>query len=597
VITIRRTGTYLLALAGLLVSVAASAGMVSLIISTLVLPSDTILSGDDVRTRASLYLAELVVGLPVWLGYWLAAERGVARKSEEPNSVQRRLFLATVFAVTSVVALVALHDLLRFVLTLPGATATPASRDAAIRAATRFLAFGAAWLGYVRLGHPRPAGPGDARTLDQAHDLAVYILTGVALAFLLTGVAEAIVEITKDVLGTEQTDLLSPAQQGLWTIWGSIAAWTLAGGGVWAAIWRYDLARAGRRPLRVLYLYIVLVVAVPVTLGGGADGLYELLRRLFGYQSATGYREFLPDVLTALFAGGATWAYHWHIVRQQAHYADEPQDTPLSGMETSRAANAAGTSTRPGDVETAIVWPRRPGLALLALAGLAACAPAFVSLLWLALDFLLNSGASLSGPDWWRDRLSASVAIGIVGTAAWLSAWWRLQRAAMDDMRERATQERRLLLGFIAVVGSLFAFGFLIALLWLAFRALLGAPLGPNGLSTALKEFSAALVSLLLAAYHAVLLRTDIAKRPAQPVEIRVRALVAPGAEASLRAFQQERSLHLDVAGYLLDDLPATQLSLPALLERLTTQGATDESEQILLVLGADGGLILRYRR
>jgi hypothetical protein len=589
--TLRRTGPYLLALAGLLVSVAASAGMASLIIGTLVLPSGTVLSGGDVRTQASLYLAELVVGLPVWLGCWLAAERGVARQSEEPDSAQRRLFLATVFAVTSVVALVALHDLLRFVLTLPGATATPASRDAAIRATTRFLAFGAAWLGYARLGRPRPASPGDVRTADPAHDLAVYILTGVALAFLLTGVVEAILQIAENALATGQTELLPATQQGLWTIWGSIAAWTVAGGSVWAAIWRYDLARAGRRPLRVLYLYLVLVVAVPATLSGGGDGLYELLRRLLGYQSTTGYREFLPGVLAALLAGGATWAYHWSVVRQQARYAaDEAQETP-------RAGDTTGDRPRPEDGTAAIVWPRRPGYALLALAGLAACAPAFVWLLWLGLDFLLNSGASLSGPDWWRDRLSAGVAIGIVGTAAWLSAWWRLQRAALDDTRERSTQERRLLLGFFAVAGSLFAFGFLIALLWLAFRALLGAPLGPNELSTALKEFSAALVSLLLAAYHAVLLRTDIAEAPAHAAPIHVRVLVAPGAEATLLALQQEAGLRVEVAGHLRDDLPEGKLPLPLLLERLMTAAKTDGSDQILVLLGADGGLILRYRQ
>lgn len=596
--TLRRTGPYLLALAGLLVSVAAGAGLASLIIGTLVLPSDAVLSGGDVRTQASLYLAELVVGLPVWLGCWLAAERGVAGKSGEPDSVQRRLFLATVFAVTSVVALFALHDLLHFVLTLPGATATPASRDAAIRAATRFLAFGAVWLGYARLGRPRSASAGDARSLDPAHDLAVYILSGVALAFLLTGVVEGILKLTDDALATGQTELLPTTQQGLWVIWGSIVSWAVVGGGVWAAIWRYDLARAGRRPPRVLYLYLVLVAAVPATLSGGGDGLYELLRRLLGYQSATGYREFLPGVLAALLAGGATWAYHWAIVRQQARYAaDEPQETPQSGVETPTAAGTTADSPRPGDGAATIVWPRRPGLALLALASLAACAPAFVSLLWLGLDFLLNSGAALSGPDWWRDRLSASVAAGLVGAAAWLSAWWRLQRAAMDDTRERSTQERRLLLGFFAVVGSLFAFGFLIALLWLAFRALLGAPLGSNELSTALKEFSAALVSLLLAAYHAVLLRTDIAEAPAHAAPIHVRTLVAPGAEASLLALQQARGLRVDVAGHLRDDLPEAILPLPLLLERLMMAAKTDGSDQILVVLGADGGLILRYRR
>ncbi|MGI8914713.1 MAG: DUF5671 domain-containing protein [Chloroflexota bacterium] len=592
--TIRRTYTYLLALAGLLVTVAAGAGMASLIVSTLTIPGGTILSADDVRTRASLYLAELVVGLPVWLGHWLAAERGVVRRPEERQARQRRLFLAVIFAVTSVVALFALHDLLRFILTLPSGKATPATLDAAIRATTRMLAFGAAWLLYSRLERP-PTNESTEGTIDPAHDLAVYILTGVALAFLVTGVTEAVLQISKDALGTGRSVLLADAPPLLWTVWGSIAAWMLAGGGVWALVWQYDLNRGGRRDLRVLFLYLVLIVAVPVTLGGGVDGLYELLRRALGYRSATGFSDFVPGVLAAILVGGASWTYHWRIVRQQARYVDEARTLPPSTGDQPPVESAPPDGPLPVDRGGVIAWPRRPGLALLTLLGLAAGATAFVSLLWLGLDFLLNSGSTLSGPDWWRDRLSASLATGAIGTAAWLGPWQRLQRATRV-IAERAARERRLLLGFITVAGALLALGFLIALLWLAFRALLGVALGPHGVSTALKEFSGVLIALLVAAYHGVILRTDVAVTPAYRAMRRVRILLGVGSEPLVAALRQQRGLHVEVAGHLLDTANAEVLPPATISERLTAMGAASEDEQTLLVLTAEGGTILRYR-
>jgi len=272
--TTRRTYTYLLALAGLLVTISAAAGLLALVVSTLVLHSSTLL-GDE-RSVASSYLAELVVGLPVWLGHWLVAERSLARNPEERDASQRRLYLAAVFAVSAVVALFALHTLLRVILTLPGADARQPLIATGISAAARLLIFGGAWAVHTPVDHQRFASRNSTAGVDDAHDLAVYVLTGTALVFLLIGLDQAIRQIVGDLLSAGQTELLVVAGQNLWTIWGAIAAWVLAGGTIWALVWQYDLARGGRRLLRVIYLYLVLLIAVPTTIGTGVDGLYEL---------------------------------------------------------------------------------------------------------------------------------------------------------------------------------------------------------------------------------------------------------------------------------------------------------------------------------
>lgn len=585
----RRIYLYLLAFAGLLTVLYAAASMLALIVARSTLEASTILGTGDLRARASLYLAQLVVGLPIWLGHWLVAQRAAARSAEERDAPERRLFLAAVFAVTAVVALFALHDLLRFVFTLPGATNRQRATLDGIAAGARLLVFGAAWFAYARLRDRTVPGERERREEDRAYDLAIYALSGFALAFLATGVGQAIQQLLDDLLRGSRPAVLAGSRRDTWTVWGAIAAWIVAGGAVWVPAWGYDLARGGRRDLRVFYLYLVLLVAAPVTLGSGAFGAYEVLRRLFGYRpSPVGYWDFLPGVLALVIVGGATWAYHWAIVRRQA----------VLGV--TAAAAPPGAAEGQGDREGAtggIAWPRRPALALLALAGLAMAAPAFISLLWLGLDFLLGTGTSLSGSNWWRDRLSVSIAAGLVGAVAWLGPWSILQRAATASARERTADARRYLLGLIVLAGALSTIGFLIALLWLAFRTLFGDALGPSEVSRALKQLSSAVIAALLAGYHGLLLRRDL--QLGGPLRRRVQAvaLVAPGAEAALEGLRERSGLQIEVAGYLSDDGIGGGLDLATLGDSVAALGMDGRHDRALLILHQDGGSLYRYHK
>jgi hypothetical protein len=83
---------------------------------------------------------------------------------------------------------------------------------------------------------------------------------------------------------------------------------------------------------------------------------------------------------------------------------------------------------------------------------------------------------------------------------------------------------------------------------------------------------------------------------PTRRAPIRVRAFVAPGAEATLTMLQQDRRLKVDVVGHLVDPVDGVQVGLPALMEQVTTAKATGNGDQILLVLGANGGLLFRFR-
>jgi hypothetical protein len=418
------------------------------------------------------------------------------------------------------------------------------------------------------------------------HDLAVYILAGFALAFLASGAEGMIRQVLRELVVPERPAVLAGPPGSQWAVWGALAARVVAGAAFWAPVWQYDLARGGRRDLRVSYLYLVLLAAVPAALGSVTYGLNEMLRRLFGYRpplpSAAGLWDFLPGAISVALVGGVVWAHHWSVLRRQAALAP--------------AGVVAPPATPPGGIP----WPRRPALALLTLFGLASAAPALVSLLWVGLDALLNTGGGLVGGAWWRDRLSFSLAAALVGTATWLGGWTVLQRAAAaDPARERVADARRYLLGAVTIVGALFTLGFLIAMLWLVFRTLLGDPLRASGVSWLLKELSGVIVAAGVAAYHGLVLRGD--QRLAGPPRARVPvvALVAPGAEATLAELREASGLRIDVAGRLseADGTTGGALDLATLREALGALGADGRDDRALLVLRRDGGELYRYRR
>jgi hypothetical protein len=569
----RRLLSYVIAFAGLLAALYAVTGLLALFVTRVTLRANVLVGVEDMRSRVSFYLAALLVGAPLWLGFWLSAQRRARAVPDERNAPERRLFLGAVFATTSVVALFALHTLLATLLTLPGPVETRRPALDGILAGARLLVYGAAWLGYARIGW-RELSP---QAEDAAHDLAVYVLSGFALGFLATGVVQALRQLIGDILRSGGPTLLGGSAGSVWTVWGSIAALILSGGLTWAAVWQYDLER-GRRELRAVYLYLVLLIAVPTTLGSATDGLYELLRRLFGYREARSEWSFLRDVVPLVLVGGGVWIYHWGIVRRQAAFDNT---TPAAG----------GGS---------IPWPRRPAIALLVAFGLALVAPALVSVLWLGLDWLLNTGASLSGPAWWRDRLSLSVAAGLVGTGAWLGGWTVLQRAAAAaPQHERDAVARRRLLAAVVLVSALVALGFGIALLWLILQTLLGARLDVGQVSNLLKYLSAVAVALGLVAYHGLILRRDRALVPTAPRRKRVVALVAPGAEEALATLRQRTGLPILVAGRLGLETTHVQADLPRLEELLANLDSENDgqNDSLLLLLRPDGGSLHAYTR
>ena len=557
--SLRRLFTYIMAFAALQGILYGAVGLLALAVATSTLKSSTLLGAADLRSRLSFYLAALVVSAPVWLLAWREAGRGMAQRPGERDTPERRLFLAAVFATAAVVALFAGQSLLQVVLTLPGpATDRPSPLDG-IAAGARLLVYGAAWLVFARRGsRERRAGEH-----DNSHDLALYVVAGFALVFLGSGVVQALRQITGTLLGATEAVLLGGSGALAVAIWGGIASSVLIGGAAWAAVWPHTLGRQTLAYWRVPYLYLTLLVAVPLALGGTIDGLYETLRRVLGAPGLADDWGFLRDTLPLAAVGAAAWAYHWAVL--------------WHGVGLDHTAVRAG-----------IAWPRRPALALLCLAAVVTATPAAIGLLWLVADALLNRTSSLSGPTWWHDQFSLSSAALLVGGVIWLRAWSALQGAAtIDPAGERHATARRALLGVILVVSALGAAGFAVALIWLILQAVLGEPGNASTTSTALKDLSTVVTLVLLATYYGLILRRDTREGIKPPGAMRVLVLAALGSEALLEDLRQREGLRVEALGRLLPGRGVIQADWPtasAALEALRTQAVRDSHTAVLVL-------------
>lgn len=542
---------YAVSFVGLMAFLYAVAGLLSLLLAETVFRAQHVLSASDARQQASYLLAALIVSTPLWLGFWRLEARRIARSPSERQAPERRVYLALAFAVTSVVALFALHTVLRVVLSIPTSHDSNSLLRDGVEAGVRLLVYGGAWAAYARLAFRERAGS----ERDPARDLALAILSAFSLAFLVIGCVDGIGALVNEILGARQTVIIGGAPQSLGALWAGIAAWLIAGGAVWAAVSWYDGSYPGVRSFRVAYLFVVLAVSVPVTLLSSSDLLYEVLRRALGYHTLNNW-GFLHDVLPPLLVGGVVWAYHWLALRRQTAIESLPGRVP---------------------------FPSRPYLAALSFAGLAMTATAAVSLLWLILDSALRAHSTLSGSQAWHDRLSFGLAVILIGAVVWIGPWAILQRASGDAV-ERAATARRWLLGAVVLIATLIGIGFAIALIWLVLRTLLG---GPHDVATAddmLRYLSATIVAVALIAYHGLILRGDLRVRRGRPERLQIAALVGPGGETTLRELSRLLGRRVDVAGYLTEsaDEGVDAAALASRIESL--EGYAD---RVLVVIGA----------
>jgi hypothetical protein len=448
--------------------------------------------------------------------------------------------------------------------------------EGAIRSGTRLVVFGLAGLLLNRV-----SPPGTGRDLDAVHDeirdFARFVVASVALVLFALGLGRALRLVCADVvlIFGNLPQVLAGPREAIMSAWVPPVAGVLSGGIFSAVIWQSEYRRRFACTIRAFFLSLVIIITAAITLLGSVWVAAELLRGLLGYRAIFDTWSFMRDWLPVALVGELLWIVHWVLLRQQAEFRPDGSSVDAGG----------------------IPWPRRPVLAALTFLGLVTMASALASLLWLWLDGVFHTGIALVGNNWWQERLSFGLAAAVVGGVLWIGTWRYLERAfATGAMEERRSIARRFLLGFVALAASLIAVGFFVAMLWIAFRSLLGEALTPGTVSLAFKELSIVVLAMMVALYYGIKLRGDVLQtRGMAERTLALMVLADTGTAAEqLAMLQRQRAVRVTAVGRLKADTPVAVFDAAALPQVLAALGQEQQDEQALVVL--QGGRVTLYR-
>ncbi|MBX6341084.1 MAG: hypothetical protein IRY97_01395, partial [Thermomicrobiaceae bacterium] len=386
---------------------------------------------EALRRQLSLYVALVVVALPIWAVHWWLAQRARGRPEaageEERCSPLRSLYLTLGLAAPLAVAIPAAIQLIGHVArALVGA---PRGGEPPGWIATLLVA-GTVW-GYHAWLRERDlaAGPLPPESLILPR-LYRYAAAFVGALLLLFG-ARSLIALAVDAAAGRPG--VFEARWWALPLADGIAA-MVVGLVVWGSHWGYSLrvlATSGwrgeselRSTERLLYLYGSLVVAAVVTLLGAAGSLEELFRELLGAPllgslGLGAWRFVRPLLLAVPFA--LFWLYQRRQVLGEPERLLRPRERALL-----RRLYTYGA----------------------ALVGLGFAAVGLGWVLGILIDLLLGGARTVAErSDLWRGELARFVGVAVVGSALWIGEWYVAQRrVAADPAGERGATIRRVYL-------------------------------------------------------------------------------------------------------------------------------------------------------
>ena len=323
---------------------------------------------------------------------------------------------------------------------------------------------------------------------------------------------------------------------------GSSLSAIIISGAIWLGHWWYarSLVRsaswrgASERPatLRLAYFVGVVTFSAFSAIRLVAAALSAMLAPLFGASAVIGESVAGRDVARVLgvaLVSAVPWALVWRVHRRSM------------GRE-------AILSNDRGRISTTV----RLDLHSAALVGLGFGGVGLAWLLGLLVDVVLGGDRTAAG-GLWRSELSTFLPLALIGSAVWLSWWWRIQaRRAADAPGEAPSMVRRSYLMIILAASVIASLSSMALILYRLFGTILGANLGGNAASELSTPIGALVVSGAIALYHGQALRRDMAVRAAE---------AAPERASTGSAEASRRLLLVGLAG---SDLDATAAGLRA---------------------------------
>lgn len=338
--TLRRWYVYGAAFVGLVLLLAGTQGVVEALWRL------AAQAGGPVGPALAQPAADALVGLGLWLVHWMV----LRKPDDDRTSVLRSVYLFLGLAVAVVGSLLGLSQLLYYAVGRllgvdhPGGVGGDLLQAAAGPASIAIV-YGAGWA-YQRQALRQV--PADAPGQDGVRRLYTYLVALVALGVLASGVAGLLW-----TLG----DLLFPASAALsgdgWREQVALyATLAIVGLPAWLLHWQRQRASSAevRSLARRLYVYLSLIVAMLALVSSAAAALYKLLGLALGTDFSVSVAADLAHALAVASVAAVLAAYHWRVVRGDAHVAQpSAAETPAPGPAASaiveiRAADEASLS-------------------------------------------------------------------------------------------------------------------------------------------------------------------------------------------------------------------------------------------------------------
>jgi hypothetical protein len=453
-------------------------------------------SAENSRGQLAVFTAMTVVALPVWGVHFWFARRFAMRNPYERASAIRRLYLYWACLVTAYAAAQTLAFLL-------GQLLQPVLDEQSLsRLGTSQLA----WVTFVLAGffalHFTIASKDRAAVGEEGASATLrrwymYIALLVGLLTMLSGAASLLqIGWTRLILASADKYLYLSLPAGM----------ALAGALLWGfharAIAVSHLSEDRHSTLRALEGFIAVTVSIATALFGATQILYYVMARALGVSNPGGAGT---NLLAALATPGSfllVYGVAWFLIRRRL----------ARDAGTQEAARQAGV--------------RRLYTNLASLISLGAWAYGAASLLGTVAVQLEAPIIGVPAPDW-KEPISLSLTLLIVGAAVWFAHWRQAPWAA-----DRQSLSRKLYV-WAALLGSVLALlGGGVALIYVLLQQAFSA--SPKLSDASNLDFSRYLAVVLVAAavgiYHWQVLRADAATRPPKAAPAPVGVIAGPAA-------------------------------------------------------------------
>ncbi len=544
--TLRRVFVYSLALLGAVLTASGLSGVLQAALEPLGGPALV----SETERGLALGLSLTVVGLPVWVLAWRAAQRDTERSVREWRSLGRRLHVA---AVRAIALSVAVPYALRTGLWLVGDEPYDAG------AVARLLVWSALWAYHERVAAEVPIGSEHTRRVDRI-EAYLAATAGVALLAVALGsiLSRSLGSLYALAVGTQLLVEGAPLEVGL----RSATVVAVVGAGLWWWHWvvvgRRDAGSTGW----LGYLFLVGVLSATATaLVSGSVLLHSVLAWVLDAtdDAAAVHFEVVPSAAAGLAVGIAVWGYHRAVLGE------------------SQAA-----------VEAAWSGPERTYRYLVAAAGMLTTAGGIATVLMVGLDLVVPGRTIVQAPGGVRDVVAVGLTLLLIGVPLWASSWSSVQRHVRDDPSERTALARRVLIfgAFgVAIVATVVA---LSVVLFELFDALLAGEVSADLIEEQRWAIALLLTAGVVSVHYGLVLREDRAEAPPEAVAVRLSQVIVVAPRAHALADQLRSRLEVKVTAWERQDAEPAALpdeELDDLTVRLRQVGAA----RALVIVGDDG--------